>query len=88
MLLMIVTWLLAPGPVKAPYKTPLTLAEMTNKQAVVETTEGTFVIEHSLSSTIVSQRVEKSRLSAVTRTLKGMAAVVNRECAIVRSART
>jgi peptidyl-prolyl cis-trans isomerase B (cyclophilin B) len=45
MLLTFVVWLLAQGPAKAPYKTPLTLAEMTNKQAVVETTEGTFVID-------------------------------------------
>lgn len=29
----------------SPYKTPLTLAEMANKQAVVETTLGTFVID-------------------------------------------
>src|SRR6476661_2147658 len=29
----------------APFKTPLTAAEMTGKQAVVETTAGTFVID-------------------------------------------
>ena len=34
----------APRP-SAPYSTPLTLAEMTNKQAVVNTTAGTFVID-------------------------------------------
>ena len=28
-----------------PYKTPLTLAQMTGKQAVVETTHGTFVVD-------------------------------------------
>ena len=33
----------APSP--APFKTPLTLADMTNKQAVVTTTAGTFVID-------------------------------------------
>lgn len=45
MLLAFVVWLLAQGPAKVPYTTPLTPAEMTNKQAVVETTEGTFVID-------------------------------------------
>ncbi|MGB2717188.1 MAG: peptidylprolyl isomerase [Vicinamibacterales bacterium] len=30
---------------KPPFKTPLTLAEMTNKQAIVETSMGTFVID-------------------------------------------
>ena len=32
-------------PAPAPFKTPLTLAEMTNKQAVVNTTSGSFVID-------------------------------------------
>lgn len=47
MLLIVAAWLLAQAPPKAttPYKTPLSLAEMTNKQAVVATTEGTFVID-------------------------------------------
>src|SRR5687768_13264983 len=32
-------------PATAPFKTPLTLAEMSNKQAVVTTTAGVFVID-------------------------------------------
>ncbi len=35
----------APAKAAAPYKTPLTLAQMTGKQAVVETTHGTFVVD-------------------------------------------
>src|SRR5687768_14545711 len=35
----------APAKRQAAFKTPLSLAEMTNKQAVVETTLGTFVID-------------------------------------------
>ena len=34
-----------PAPAPLPFKTPLTLAEMTNKQAVVNTSMGTFVID-------------------------------------------
>ncbi len=34
-----------PAPPAAPFKTPLTLAEMSHKQAVVATSKGTFVIE-------------------------------------------
>ena len=35
----------SPSKAKPPFKTPLTVAEMTNKQAVVETSTGTFVID-------------------------------------------
>jgi cyclophilin family peptidyl-prolyl cis-trans isomerase len=35
----------APAKTRVPYKTPLSLAEMSNKQAVVTTTAGTFVID-------------------------------------------
>lgn len=35
----------APAKVKPPFKAPLPLAEMTNKQAVIETSMGTFVID-------------------------------------------
>src|SRR5258707_14625356 len=35
----------APAATPAPFKTPLTAAQMTNKQAVVETTAGTFIID-------------------------------------------
>src|SRR3954452_25309004 len=34
-----------PAAAAAPFKTPLSLAEMSHKQAVVETSKGTFVIE-------------------------------------------
>lgn len=44
---MILSLLLTQAPPKAkpPFKTPLTAAEMTNKQAVVDTSTGTFVID-------------------------------------------
>ena len=34
-----------PAPKAEPYRTSLTVAQMTGKQAVVETTHGTFVID-------------------------------------------
>jgi peptidyl-prolyl cis-trans isomerase B (cyclophilin B) len=43
-LLLLLTILQAPKP-SVPFKTPLTIAEMTNKQAVVNTSAGTFVID-------------------------------------------
>lgn len=46
MILLISAWLLLQGAKAAPqFKTPLTMAEMTGKQAVVTTTAGTFVID-------------------------------------------
>ena len=71
MLLMIVAVLLAQAPAKAPYTTPLTLAEMTSQQAVVETTEGTFVIDlrPDLAPNHVGYFMQQARTGAYTGTV-------------------